>query len=414
MKDMDWKIWLIVGVLALGGAFEMLKKFRSHRVKTASGWDLDFFGGSNNNSTPYNVKNRAQAQRPQAHSAPKAEAEPVKRPASPELEAFIAANTAQSTEFLHGEKGAEGKPEGDLKKKKAESEWEIYVDPVTGKMYRKKKKKKKDGAEAPIVPEEQVAEQKKEEEPERDDETVQDALREAIVTRNMTPPTGAKPKPYATLEEWVAKLLGHPDLNETKKFIEAYRTSLVSADIFYKIVNMMIEDSRQQMKELGVMAAGLTPSVMSFQILAEVSRTTPTSDSLRQAADGFIANYSDLGNLYILERILRAPSVSYTTVLAARRLEVSAQRYLSPELNQPPADPSQASTGVHSNASHFQRFVLILETLVRSPDQEVSTQANSTLTDLRARLNSAPGGGPNPSADTDPNATPTQASTLGF
>lgn len=409
MKDTDWKIWLLVGVIALGGAFEMLKKFRSNRIQTQAGWDLDFFGSSNN-TTPYNVKGgKAQAHRPQSPT-PAVHAEPMKKQASPELEAFIAANSQTSTEFEHKEKGEEGKPDA---KKKADAEYEIYVDPVTGKMYRKKKKKKKDGASAPIVEEVAMIESQKEE-PRRSDDNIDNALQEAIVTRNLTPPVGPKPKPYASLDEWATKLLSRPDLNETKKFIEAYRMSTVSADIFYKIVNMMIEDSRAQMKDLGVLCAGMTPSVMSFQILAEIVRTTPTSDSLRQSADGFVNNYSDLNNLYVLERVLAAPSTSYSTILAAQKLEASAQRYLSPELNKPPADPSQAATAQHSNSSYFQRFVSLLEGLQRSPDQEVSAQATTTLTDLRNRLN--PNGTPAPptAASDDPNLPPPQASTQPF
>lgn len=413
MKDSDWKIWLLVGVLALGGAFELLKKFRSNRIQTQAGWDLDFFGNGNN-STPYNVKGfKGQTHRPRAAAPAVAHAEPLKKQAPPELEAFIAANSQTSTDFEHKEKGAEGKAAAE---KKAEAEYEIYVDPVTGKMYRKKKKKKKkEGADAPIVEETAMIESPKEE-PKRADDNIDNAIQEAIVTRNLTPPVGPKPKPYATLDEWVAKLLGRPDLNETKKFIEAYRMSTVSADIFYKIVNMMIEDSRPQMKDLGVLCVGMTPSVMSFQILAEIVRTTPTSNSLRQSAEGFVNNYADLNNLYVLERVLAAPSSAYSTILASQKLEVSAQRYLSPELNKPPADPTQASTAQHSNSSYFQRFVSLLEGLARSPDQEVSLQATTTLADLRNRLNpnGTPAVPPTAAAEGDPNLPPPQASTQAF
>lgn len=402
MKDMDWKIWLVILALGLGGVFEILK--HAPHAAASKGWDMDFFGG--NNGTPYNVKNNgARAHRPKAEAA---QVEPVKKEASPELQAFIAANTPQSTEFMHGDKGAEGKPEA---KKKADNEYEIYIDPVTGKMYRKKKKKKKGGI-APQV-EEEVVEAKKEE-PKKEEESIDSAIEDALVTRNFTPPPpDNKPKTFMSLEEWVGRLLSHPDLKETKKFIEAYRNNMVTADIFYKIVAMMVEDSRPDMKALGVLCAGLSPSVMSFQVLADIVRTIPSTEKARRDAEGFVNQYADLGNLYLLERILKAPSSSFYTVLAAKKLELSVQRYLSPEANKPPTDPSVQSNGQHSNAGYFQRFVSILESLVTNPDQEISSQANTTLAGLRAHMSlSAPPDAPPAAADQPPgDLPPTQAST---
>jgi hypothetical protein len=214
-----------------------------------------------------------------------------------------------------------------------------------------------------------------------------------------------------TLEEWAARLLGHPDLNETKKFIEAYRNNLVTADIFYKIMAMMLEDSRPEMKDLGVLCAGMTPSVLSFQYLADIVRTIPSTEKVRRYAEGFVNQYADLGNLYLLERILRAPSTNFSTVLAAKKLELSVQRYLSPEANKPPSDPTAQSTGQHSNAGYFQRFVVILESLVKSQDQEIAQQANTTLTDLRAHLTVGPADAPPATDQQSGNTPPTQAST---
>ena len=118
--------------------------------------------------------------------------------------------------------------------------------------------------------------------------------------------------PFTSLEEWRRLLLTTPDLAETRVFIQHYQDNLVSAEVFYKIVNEMIADSRTEMKQLGVMCAGVTPSVISFTILAGVEKTEATASAVRNQATGFLSHYATLTYVHILRSIMSgsAPSLA--------------------------------------------------------------------------------------------------------
>jgi len=405
MQDLNWKTWGLIFVLAIGLAFEGIKRLPADKTQ----WDADNLKFPSAAIKPYQVKYKKNppdilpmhqpAGRP---AAVKAGGHTVSRET---IEKFIAANSTQKNEFGHVDKGTEGKDAKAKKKKKGDDdEYEIIVDPKTGKRYRRKKKKIVK-IEEPKV--EVAKEEPKKEEPKSSDDEIEGLMNEAITNGSLPPTNDKADTPFADLEEWKKRLLTRPDPKETRRFIEHYKNDLVTADIFYKIVSMMIEDSRPQMKELGVLCAGLTPSVMSFQVLADVIKAERSGSSLRTYTQSFIARYSDLNNLHILERILKSPSSSFVAVMATKSLDASVTRYLSPAMNKPPKNATTQTTG-HSNSGFFMRFVNILNALVRNPDSSVSTQARTTLANLNnlRTLNApdtlAPGTPPPSQASTQP------------
>jgi|GEM_PF-6320080 len=383
MNDMNWKTWGLIFVLAMGITFEAIKRLPKDSTK----WAAENLKFSAAQSTPYQVKYKAVNDGRQApavmpmhkavHVAGNAE---VNRKT---IEAFIAANSTHKGDFNHVDKGAEGKAKA-KNKKKDDDEYEIIVDPKTGKRYRRKKKKV---AKVEEVKQEVAKEEPKKQEPPKADDDIDGLLNEAIATGQLPPTTDQADNPHADLEEWKRRLLARPDSAETRRFIEHYKSGIVSVEIFYKIIALMLEDSRPQMKELGVLCAGLTPSVLSFQVLADVVKEERSGSSLRKYSESFLNNYSSLGNLYVLERIMKAPSSSFIAVQATKRLDTAANTYLAPSKNKPPKGTSASGTTAHSNSSYFRRFVTILETLIRNPDSSVSDQARLTLNTLNSLMN---------------------------
>ncbi len=375
MNDMNWKSWLLVLVIGVGLMFEIFKHLPAGTTDAL--WDKENFSFGVSQSKPYGVKTAkaASARRETvAHSHPLPEVD-VKQ-----LKAFVAANTTdvQKTEFEHKEKGGEGKPEGkEVKEAKNPDDYEVFIDPATGKKYRRKKKKAKTEEK-----QEELA-KKPEVKPEPKDD-IESTIQTAIVTGQLPPVAATNKDAFVDLEEWMRRLLTYPNAKMTNLFIQQYQQSLVGADIFYKITKLMLQDSRVDMKQLGALCAGMTPSVMSFQILAGVQKTENSGTALRTSVDGFLKNYSNLENLSYLQRVLESTD-TYGVVLAAVMVETSANLYLQPTPVNPQGGAQTQST-VSANAVKFEKFLVILQPLTKSHDANVNTQANQTYSTLQRLL----------------------------
>src|SRR5690606_11339143 len=117
---------------------------------------------------------------------------------------------------------------------------------------------------------------------------------------------------------WKQILLVHPDFKETLRFNQAFQSNLVTPAVFYEIVDLMLSDSRPQMREYGLMIVGSNPNLHSFSILAEVIRTEPFSSPLRTAADTYLKVYTKIQYLHILSTALQSPSSTTVVILAAK------------------------------------------------------------------------------------------------
>ncbi len=401
MEDMNWKTWALIFIIAMGAGLEAIKRLPG----TPSGLDLEKAGLLS--GTPYNVKLKNAPMtlggRPAGLPAPKAMVIGGQTISRETLEQFAAANKPEKTDFDHILKGMADKNKALAAKKKLKDgeEYEIFVDPKTGKRY--KRKKKKSAKVEPKKVEEIAKVEPKKEEPANDEPKIEDLMAAALTTGQLPPAPNAPANQFADLEEWKKRLLTQPNVAETRTFIEQYKSSIVSTEIFYKITTMMVEDSRPQMKELGVLCAGSTPSVLSFSLLAEIYRTERSGSSIRNYADGFLAQYSNAANLGTLEQVMRSPTSNDVASLALKRLDAAAEKLLSPALNKQksPGATSTTTATAHPNASYFQRFVVILQTMVRGTDATITSQAKTSLTSLQHLMN--PNGLP-----AAPNAPPAQ------
>ncbi len=385
MSDMNWKSWGLVIVIVLGGSLEVIKRL-------PKGESL-FAGDANpraKTAKPYSVRPRVggHGSAPMMLAPPKVQAPPTARPVvipalTKEQMEKLQAAAPKTTEFDHaGEKAK--------KKDGKDDEWEIVVDPKTGKRI-KRKKKKAVAAKKDEKKEEEVAktEEPEAEEPEPEDEDIDAAIATAITTGKAPVNNSKKPDDaFASAEEWMRKLLSRPNLTETKRFIDHYNKALVSAEVFYKVVNAMLADSRAQMKQLGVLCLGSTPSVLSFQMLAQVIKSERSGTPPQKDAEGFIEKYKEIARLTLLERILRASTGSFSTVLATKTLEASATKNLTAQAQQQPPPPGGAAAPVRNYTANYQRFVPILTALGKSGDAAIKNQAAITLNTLNGLLQS--------------------------
>lgn len=390
MGETNWRNWIILFIMAMGLTLEVMK-----RTDFKSGNSLENAAAAGV-TEPYSVRAAVRAKRAAERTNTQSTRVGANASATTDknrelLEKFISANSPGSATF-DAAKAAE-------KKKKEEcDEKNPKLDPVTGKPVPcKKKKEKKEEAkvEPPVTPPAPV-EAKKEE----------TYYPQAMSGGEVMPQPQAQQRDdgFTTLADWERRLLNSPDAAETKRFIDKYKQNLVTADVFYRITQMMLEDSREDMKRLGVMCAGQTPSTTSFDLLASLIKKESSGSAPRKEAEDYVTRYADLSNVRILEALLRAPNANtYTTVLATQKVGDSAKRYLNlPSASANGSSNGNANTGgttpaasapttaqiaaVKRNATYFQRFLGILQDLSRNTDSGVKTQATSTLGNLQTLL----------------------------
>lgn len=384
MNDFNLKTWALVLILAMGTTFEIVKRLPKTKLFEGEGRTAQ--------SQPFAIRgSKVRGAPPTMLPPPKIVAarvapRPAQLPAlTKEQVDKLAQSMPKETEFDHG------KPK--VKKKLNEDEWEIVVDPVTGKRIKRKKKKvaKKEEKKEEVV----KTEEKPSEDPKEDnDEDIDRAIAQAMATGQ--PPASNTRKPdeaFASAEDWMRKLLSRPDLAETKRFIEHYNKALLSPEVFYRVVHAMLVDSREKMKQLGVLCLGSTPSPTSFQMLAQTIAKERSGSAARNDAEGFADKYKEYSKLGILDRVLRGGMGTPTTVLATQKLEVSATENLGKAQSSTSTGATNATNNpVRTMTASYKKFEPILTNLTKSNDPQIKAQAASTLNVLQNLLGSSGGG----------------------
>ncbi len=382
MNDLNWKTWGLVLIVALGGTFELIKRLPSSNAfdpETLRAQKLQPYAARSNNN---GLRRQPPAFLPMGAIKAKPTPKLVPPPLTKEGLQVLLAKQGPSTETNFDEKAKLAK--------KDDGEWEIVIDPKTGKRVKRKKKKVAKKEEPKKEEPKKIAEEKKEEQKETTDADIEDAIANNLNTGrlNPMPPTKADDA-FNSAEDWIKRLLGRPNLAETNRFIDHYRKNLVSAEVFYKVVGMMIEDPRAEMKKLGILACGATPSPLSFQLVAGLINKNAGDAATKQKAEDVLNSYVELSRLAVLERILRGGSPPYATVQAAHKLEASAQKNLSAQATATPS-PSPTPAAQQRNTNAYQRFLAILSNLAKiSPDAGVKSAANQAHGTLQSLLGSS-------------------------
>ncbi len=366
MIEQNWKMIIILLVAFVGISFEVLKHTQT---RDSLAWDVENLQLAK--SEPYAVRHEP-GQPPGILGAnPPQKPAPAPKVLHEELQKFIAANQPVQTEAE--KKPLDAKAAAAAKKKEKDDEWEEVIDPKTGKKVRRKKKKdaKKEEKKVEVAAKVEV----KREPPENE---ISAAVDDAVMTGGFPASETARP-PFTGLEEWRRLLLTTPNLAETRVFIQHYQDNLVSAEVFYKLVNEMIADSRTEMKQLGVMCAGVTPSVISFTILAGVEKTEATASAVRNQATGFLSHYATLTYAHILRSIMSG-SDPYTQLIATQELDQLVRHYI-PNARKPPQNPQALAA---ANTRNFSPFVRLLHALTASSNSQVRQQATQTLATIQS------------------------------
>ncbi len=384
MFNFDWKIGILALILMVGVLFETIKNNSSPSLQRAmnqsAGSILSAF------TAPYSagpVEPKLAITQSAKFSQP-IKATKFNPDLAKNLQKFVEANQEHTTEFNPKAKGGEGmnqkkRKKKSLAKKTEDDEYEYFTDPVTGKKYRRKKKtvaKMEDSQ----TPETNPSDNDEAQEPSPSfgaSGTVQTQVAAAGIN-------GAEDN---TVDDWIRLLLNQPDLELTRKFIKDYQSGKVTPAIYNQVTALMLEDPREEMKKLGVMCANVTPSMTSFVALIGLQKSERPGSRLYQMSDSAINQYTTLANLSILQKVMSGTD-TYGLVVATQKMELAANKYLlGQKSSEPPVTPSETNRTVNSaNSSRFQPFLPLLESLTKSSDGTVASQARSTLSNLQRLL----------------------------
>ncbi len=404
MFEKNWKTTVILILLAVGLVFEGAKRLRPN-LSDANSNQAQL---QNLNYEPYarraNIADSGKTTNFDQHLKDQ-KGRPVSSGKSARFaRAKIAKQDVQFNqhEFNHGPvvdvaakttapKANKGKDKQIIKDKNTGEEYELDEK---GNLVKLKKKKKKDGEEEEDEDkedkEEALAKKDEDKEPVKPETPKTDLNAPLGVAQGGSPQSDEEKKNPELLnsEEWKRILLNQPDFKETNRFIQAYQSNLVTSATFYEIVDLMLADSRQQIREYGLMAVGSNPSFQSFSILAGVIQTEAFSSPLRTSADSYLKTYKQIRFLPILSNALSSPSNSTVVAIAAKLIGESATQYLGAAgTKTPPEGGPTSQSRTPSYASHFTGFISLLEVVSsNTSDGTAAQEARQTLETLRSLL----------------------------
>lgn len=203
--------------------------------------------------------------------------------------------------------------------------------------------------------------------------------------------------PVTDLTDWEKLLLVTPNHRETTRFINLYQTKQVTAEVFYGIVGQMLNDGRTQMRSLGVMALGATPSVQSYELLVMTS-DNETGPVKTQAATYLERTYNRPHAINVLYGVLvKADASAPTQLQALKNLSALISNLRKPSsINEETGETVTASQTQSTNQQHVLRYFVLLQKnvmplLTQSQDPEVRNLALSVSSLLIAATGATDG-----------------------
>lgn len=198
----------------------------------------------------------------------------------------------------------------------------------------------------------------------------------------------------AQMTDWEKLLLVTPNHRETTRFISLYQNKQVTAEVFYGIVGQMLNDGRTQMRSLGVMALGATPSVQSYELLVATTEIE-TGPAKTQAITYLERTYNRPQAVNILYGALVKADATPT-------VQLQGLKNLTELLGKVRQTASVATEGIEDAApapkaslspnvvQYFIRLQTdVIPALKQSQDQEVRRLAETVYSQLTAAIEAA-------------------------
>jgi hypothetical protein len=178
-----------------------------------------------------------------------------------------------------------------------------------------------------------------------------------------------------TYEDWAKLILGRPQPENVNKLVEYFKNNMVSGEIFYSILDAMLEEPSEEQHKLAVQAAGEVPNPRSFEFLVGVLKNEAQGSTLALSTTKIINSYLNINKVTSLKAVLSMNIADPVTVqMAVQVLDKSTAFYL--ESRSPSADtegetatetePTPAQQSRTAAIKAFRGFEPILESILET------------------------------------------------
>ena len=349
----SWRLYLLVIFLILGGIFQFIDGFRSEgSPKTITAMEL-----AGLNLQPFSINNTSSTAKKNMENDLKNFKGHKRRKLSMKDVMFPRNHSFDETKKKKKIAKKKDKKKG---KKKADKSTQLIESTVSfqPKMYPEDNSKSNDN-----------------------DGIKNDASPDSIGLLNNDPNTIKNGDIPQTFEEWEALVLRVAHKKNTAKLIEYQQSSLIPQDVFYQIVNAMLQDSRFALRKLGVEAAGATPSLQSFVALTKAMENESHGSEIRGLIVSRLASYQGLNHINFLRQVLSTSASDFSLIIAAQQVKLSAQKNL-----QPIEKTNDGQPAPQPNALQFDSLIPLLNTLSNTASSpqliEAVQDAVQTIEDL--------------------------------
>jgi hypothetical protein len=186
-------------------------------------------------------------------------------------------------------------------------------------------------------------------------------------------------------EEWRNLLMARPDVVLMDRFIREFQSNLVTANVFYAILDLMIQDKNPKFHELAVRGAGAVTTLQSFDFLVSAIHSLPSGSIAANHAQNELYEYDSPMAIPVIHTILTARAGSADVVLlAVQSLDRSTQNYLE----RAPATPPNTPPNTNSNLILYRGLLPTLENILNqyAGQREIAEPARRAVDRIRARF----------------------------
>ena len=183
-----------------------------------------------------------------------------------------------------------------------------------------------------------------------------------------------------TYEDWAKLILGRPQPENVAKLIEFFQNNMVSAEVFYALLQALMAEPSKEQHVLAVRAASAVPNSTSFMFFVETLKNEPQGSELAGLISSQLDTYKTLKNVSTLKFILTAHmNDANTTQIAVQLLDDSTQSYLE---QRAPSTTDDSFAQVQTAARRsYSGFTSVLEKIVEtySSTKSISAPAQKAL-----------------------------------
>ena len=321
MKE-NWKLYTVVICIGIGGLVETLRSISTNHFHTR-GTQVDRAEVNRLDLRPYVAATRPATRPSFTRKAVKSQRTKKTFP-NRGLNRLMNSNNhkekVESTDFNKKKTKTKGKfKKGQDKKKLAK------------KKEAEKKAAEKKAAELKKKEEERLAKEKRKEEEEENESDYADSS--SPQSENYPAHIQNDPKKDkndeglpVTLEDWYPLVLDQPHFKNTNMLVDYFRSNVITAELFYQILNLMIDDERDLIKQYGIDAAGNVVGAESFKILIKAMDSPATPVALVNRAKLRLQTYYTVAALPLLQSVLSTSTSSLTLVEASSAVESISRR----------------------------------------------------------------------------------------